>query len=148
VLSAQKALVELCFASDGLSMSDLHRRSCELLREELVRLGFDFSGRNVGTLERVLYPHYLTHPVGIDLHESSTYDRYAPIKAGMVLTIEPGVYVPSDPAYPTRFHGLGIRIEDEVLIGENTPVVISSSAPKEIADIEGACQGLLGLEPF
>ncbi|KAF8489651.1 peptidase M24, structural domain-containing protein [Russula emetica] len=63
------------------------------------------------------------------------------LKEGMVITIEPGVYVPADPQYPKHFHGLGMRIENEVLVGAEHPVVLSASAPKEIEDIEGACQG-------
>jgi intermediate cleaving peptidase 55 len=150
-------------------MNDLHRRSVELLREELQRLGFSFTGRMTGVLERILYPHYLAHPVGIgtsfhfnqttnvlillliDLHEPKTSDRYAPwvpclciesalsnertcyrIKSGMVITIEPGVYVPRDDMFPAAYRGLGIRIEDEVLIGKEHPTVLSSSAPKEV----------------
>jgi len=95
-----------------------------------------------------LYPHYLTHSIGIDLHESGTVERSAPLKEGMVITIEPGVYVPADPQFPKHFHGLGMRIEDEVLVGAEHPVVLSAAAPKEIEDVEGACQGALGFGPF
>ncbi|ETW84620.1 Metallo peptidase M24B [Heterobasidion irregulare TC 32-1] len=147
LLSAQKSLVALCTAAHGHSLDDLHRQSVSTLRKELQQIGFDLSMRS-GLLERVLYPHYLSHPIGIDLHESDTFHRSEPLKEGMVITIEPGVYVPSDPAYPKHFHGLGIRIEDQVLIGKNDPVVLSVAAPKEIADVEGSCQGVLGLEPF
>ncbi|EIM85484.1 peptidase M24 [Stereum hirsutum FP-91666 SS1] len=147
LLSAQKSLVQLSTASTGFSLNDLHRRSVEVLREELKQIGFDL-GWQGGVLERVLYPHYLAHPVGIDLHEGGTVDRREPLKEGMVITIEPGVYVPADPSFPKHFHGMGIRIEDEVLVGQDDPVVLSAAAPKEIVDIEGACQGLLGLESF
>ncbi|KAG1875383.1 peptidase M24 [Suillus subalutaceus] len=142
VLSAQKALVG----------------------QELKQIGFTL---HTGDLERVLYPHFLSHPIGIDLHESSYSDRgelcvvlvvlssldleftfHARLKAGMVITVEPGIYVPPTAQFPKHFHNIGIRIEDEVLVGEKHPVVLSVSAPKEIADIEGACQGLLGLEPI
>ncbi|VDC01149.1 unnamed protein product [Peniophora sp. CBMAI 1063] len=149
VLAAQKRLVELCVSSGGESMNDLHRHSVDMLRDELRAIGFDFGGRRgAGVLERVLYPHYLTHPVGIDLHEAATYDRYAPLKPGMVITIEPGVYVPYDDAFPKHFQGLGVRIEDEVLVGEKYATVLSVNAPKEVADVEGACQGALGFQAF
>jgi intermediate cleaving peptidase 55 len=123
----------------------LHRKSCDLLRQELKQIGFTL---HTGDLERVLYPHFLSHPIGIDLHESSYSDRGDLLKAGMVITVEPGIYVPPTAQFPKHFHNIGIRIEDEVLIGEKHPVILSVSAPKEIADIEGACQGLLGLEPI
>lgn len=68
VLAAQKRLVGLCVSSSGESMNDLHRHSVDMLKDELTRIGFDFGGRKgLGVLERVLYPHYLTHPVGIGM---------------------------------------------------------------------------------
>ncbi|OJA18355.1 hypothetical protein AZE42_00732 [Rhizopogon vesiculosus] len=143
VLSAQKALVGFCTETEGLSLHDLHRKSCDLLKQELKQIGFTL---HTGDLERILYPHFLSHPIGIDLHESSHSDRGETLKAGMVITVEPGIYVPPTAQFPKHFHNIGIRIEDEVLVGEKHPVVLSVSAPKEIADIEGACQGLLGLE--
>ncbi|KAK7051352.1 aminopeptidase [Paramarasmius palmivorus] len=144
VLSAQKTLVNMCSETSGMTLYELHAQSCRLLRQELLQLGFQLG---TGDIER-LYPHFLSHPIGIDLHESDNFNRGERIKAGMVITIEPGIYVPPSPAFPKSFHNLGIRIEDEVLVGKENPVVLSVSAPKEIADVEGACRGLLGLEPF
>ncbi|TFK64905.1 peptidase M24 [Pluteus cervinus] len=145
VLTTQKALIQLCHESAGLSLYELHRKSCELLRVELLQIGFSLYS---GDLERILYPHFLSHPIGIDLHESTHFDRTSSLKEGMVITIEPGIYVPPTPNFPRHFHNIGIRIEDEVLVGKTNPVVLSVTAPKEIADVEGACQGLLGLKPF
>lgn len=62
VLSAQKQLVGLCHESADLSLHELHRLSCDYLRQELKQIGFDLSG---GDLESVLYPHFLSHPIGI-----------------------------------------------------------------------------------
>jgi intermediate cleaving peptidase 55 len=145
VLTTQKYLVQLCTESAQLSLHDLHRKSCEILKQELNQIGFQLQN---GDLERVLYPHFLSHPIGIDLHESSNFDRGGNLTSGMVVTVEPGIYVPPTAAFPKHFHNIGIRIEDEVLVGKNHPIVLSVNAPKEIADVEGACQGLLGLEPF
>ncbi|PPQ68846.1 hypothetical protein CVT26_001680 [Gymnopilus dilepis] len=163
ILSAQKQMIALCSAQHGYSLQDLHRKSCSVLKEELNQIGFNLG--NEGDLERILYPHSLSHPIGIgsllhgfkgspsdcfvvDLHESAHVDRAAPLRAGMVITIEPGIYVPPSANFPSHFHNIGIRIEDEVLTGEEHPVVLSVSAPKEIADVESACQGVLGLEPY
>jgi len=93
----------------------------------------------------VLYPHFLSHSIGIDLHETSN-NRTDYLKTGMVITVEPGVYVPPDPAFPTEFHNMGVRIEDEVLILPKHAMVLSINAPKEVADVEGACQGVLELD--
>ncbi|KAF8164915.1 peptidase M24, structural domain-containing protein [Crassisporium funariophilum] len=146
VLFAQKELIKLCSEESRMSLQDLHRKSCDIMREELNQIGFKL-GREAD-LERVLYPHYLSHPIGIDLHESAHVDRSAPLKEGMVITIEPGIYVPPTANFPKHFHNIGIRIEDDILIGEEHPIILSVSAPKEIVDIEGACQGSLGLEPY
>ncbi|RDB15460.1 Intermediate cleaving peptidase 55 [Hypsizygus marmoreus] len=145
VLAAQKELVALCTESADLSLHALHRLSCDYLRRELKQLGFELTG---GDLESMLYPHFLSHPIGIDLHESSNFDRSQSLKAGMVVTIEPGIYVPPTANFPKHYHNIGIRIEDEVLVGKTHPTVLSVAAPKEIVDVEGACQGSLGLEAF
>jgi len=56
----------------------------------------------------------------------------------MVITIEPGIYVPPTPEFPSAFHGLGVRIEDEVLVGKakGMEVVLSVSAPKEVSRLK------------
>ena len=54
------------------------------------------------------------------------------LKTGMVITIEPGIYVPSAPQFPKQYHNMGIRIEDEVLISEKDPIVLTVAAPKEV----------------
>jgi Xaa-Pro aminopeptidase len=54
----------------------------------------------------------------------------------MVVTIEPGLYIPPDSDIPSKFHGIGIRIEDDVYITDSEPVVLTDAAPKERSDIE------------
>ena len=101
-------MIALCSESAGHSLQELHRQSCDILKKELNQIGFNLG--NDGDLERVLYPHYLGHPIGIgtsvcyvwdmcyscghaiDLHESAYTDRTQPLKAGMVITIEPGIF--------------------------------------------------------
>ncbi|KAI9448434.1 peptidase M24 [Lactarius indigo] len=144
LLATQKALVKECAVARGHSLDTLHRRSVDLLRAELGKIGLPCEGH---VLERVLYPHYLTHPIGIG-KLARVGDRREECTEGMVITIEPGVYVPADPQFPKHFHGLGMRIEDEVLVGAEHPVVLSANAPKEVEDVEGTCQGALGFGPF
>jgi intermediate cleaving peptidase 55 len=74
LLSAQKELCAVCTESAGHTLNSLHQRSCQLLKAELNQIGF---GLQNGDLERALYPHFLSHPIGIDLHESSQFDRSA-----------------------------------------------------------------------
>ncbi|KAL1675499.1 peptidase M24, structural domain-containing protein [Schizophyllum commune] len=145
VLSAQRELVKMCTASSGHSLYSIHRESRAMLRAELNQLPpFKLDLADVD----ILYPHFVSHPIGIDLHESSSFDRSGKLQAGMVITIEPGIYVPPTAQFPKHFHDIGVRIEDEVVVGERHPTVLTVSAPKEVADVEGACQGLLGLEPY
>lgn len=56
-----------------------------------------------------------------------------------MITIEPGVYVPFDNAFPRHFHGMGVRVEDEVALRKDGPWVLSDAAPKEVIDVEAAC---------
>lgn len=71
VLRVEKECIKLCSEVEGVSLDDLHRKSMELMRGELGRLGFTLRG---GELERI-YPHFLSHPLGIDLHDTPTFSR-------------------------------------------------------------------------
>ncbi|KAK4055681.1 aminopeptidase [Microbotryomycetes sp. JL201] len=135
LLRVHRECIKLCTENEGYSMEQLHRRSVDLMRAELTKLGFDMRG---GELERILYPHFLTHPLGIDLHDTPGFSRSRPIQSGMVITIEPGIFVPPLSQFPKAFHGLSVRVEDEVLVQRDTSVVLSVDAPKEVADVE-AC---------
>ncbi|CEL62250.1 X-Pro aminopeptidase [Rhizoctonia solani AG-1 IB] len=145
ILEVQKKLITLCSEESKESMNSLHNQSVDLLKKGLQRVGFDL-GMGGKLIDR-LYPHYLTHPIGIDLHEGNS-ERHQYLMEGQVITIEPGVYVPADPVFPKWFHNIGIRIEDEVLVERTHPVVLSVNAPKEIVDVEATCQGVLGVGPY
>ncbi|KAF8334979.1 peptidase M24 [Cantharellus anzutake] len=144
VLNTLKQITPFATATSGHTLSSLHQASREVLYTELRNIGFKISLRDVDRL----YPHFLSHPIGMDLHESNVDRRSQPLMAGMVITIEPGVYVPPDPAYPKHFHNIGIRLEDEVLVHQEHSEVLTVNAPKEIVDVEGACQGLLDFTPY
>ncbi|GAA5954869.1 hypothetical protein JCM21900_004971 [Sporobolomyces salmonicolor] len=140
VLRVHRKCISLCTSSSNLSLDDLHRISVDLTRTELRDLGFQLRG---GELERVLYPHFLSHPLGVDLHDTPSFMRDEKLRSGMVITIEPGLYVPPLPHLPIGFHNLAIRIEDEVLVRDEDQVVLSVNAPKELVDVEARCRGLL-----
>ncbi|GAA5855657.1 hypothetical protein JCM8547_001636 [Rhodosporidiobolus lusitaniae] len=140
VLRVVKATTRACAASNNLSLEDLHRISVDATRTELRDLGFNLRG---GDLERTLYPHFVSHPIGVDLHDTMSFTRDQKIQAGMAITIEPGLYVPPHSNFPKGFHNQVVRIEDEVLVREDDYVVLSVDAPKERVDVEAKCQGLL-----
>ncbi|KAF8760191.1 actin family [Rhizoctonia solani] len=108
ILEVQKKLILMCTEESKESMNSLHNQSVDLLKKALRRVGFDLGAG--GKLIDRLYPHYLTHPIGIDLHEGNS-ERHQYLVEGQVITIEPGVYVPADPIFPKWFHNIGIRIE-------------------------------------
>nr|CAG8521638.1 1634_t:CDS:2 [Entrophospora candida] len=92
------------------------------MKEELSPLGFDLVE---GDADCVLYPHHVGHYLRLNVHD--THD----VVRSKILN-EPGIYVPRNKAYPEQYHGMGIPIEDNVLVGESDPIVLSSSTPKEI----------------
>ena len=64
------------------------------------------------------------------------------LKSGMIFTVEPGLYIRADKDVNKRFHNIGIRIEDDILITKNGPEVLTSRAPKEIRDIENTMNNI------
>ncbi|CDS00307.1 related to X-Pro aminopeptidase II [Sporisorium scitamineum] len=140
VLNVLKQCTALATESQCYTLADLHRRSVDFLRQELKQISFHLTG---STLERILYPHYIGHWLGIDLHDCASVERTTKLEQGVVVTIEPGVYVPYDDAFPRHFQGMGIRVEDDIAVGEAGNVVLSTSAPKEVVDVEAACRRFL-----
>ncbi|KAL1837010.1 hypothetical protein VTJ49DRAFT_4395 [Mycothermus thermophilus] len=141
VLVAQRECVKLCRADAGLSLDEVHRAAERLLQRELERIGFSFgSARSFGLggddVMSTLFPHHVGHYVGLDVHDVPGYPRSVPLRAGHVVTIEPGVYVPDDERFPRHFRGLAVRIEDTVCVDDEGPRVLTPEAVKEIEDIE------------
>lgn len=99
-----------------------------------------------GSLEEVLetasykpfYMHRTGHWLGMDVHDVGDYKVegvWRQLEAGMCLTIEPGIYIPTDPNIDSKWHGIGIRIEDDVIINKNGYDMITQ-VPKKVAEIE------------
>jgi|SRR5579862_4052429 len=135
----------MCVEDGQRTMDDIHRESVELLTRELRNLNFQLNYRVHGRwreltkdVEKTLYPHHISHHVGLEVHDCSTLPRGQPLRKGNCITIEPGVYVPDDEKWPKHFRGIGIRIEDCVVVGEarGRQIVLSADAVKEIVDIE------------
>ncbi|CAG8723280.1 316_t:CDS:10, partial [Acaulospora morrowiae] len=128
-----EVVLKLCTEEENISLNGIHEASVQIMKEELINLGFDLVE---GDVDRVLYPHHVGHYLGLDVHDTHDLDRSRRLLSGMVITIEPGIYIPPNDAYPKKYHGMGIRIEDNVLVGKTDPIVLSSTSPKEIVDIE------------
>jgi Xaa-Pro aminopeptidase len=124
--------------------SDLHKKSEELLTKGLVKYGI-----LKGSVENLLkkqkhkkyFPHGIGHWMGVDVHDPCPYKyengKEIPLKEGMVLTIEPGIYLDeNDKNVPKKYRGIGIRIEDDILVTADGYENLSSDIVKTTQDIE------------
>ena len=84
--------------------------------------------------------HRTSHWLGLDVHDVGNYvddnDNSITLNIGNVLTIEPGIYISPSNEVPEEFWGIGIRIEDDVVVGEKSPQILSINAPKEVDELE------------
>lgn len=138
VLDVQKILIDTL--KDMPSLDNVFHHMCFLLGKRLQEI--DLISKNIDE-EKLLAaaymycPHHVSHYLGMDVHDTGKISRNIKIQPGMIITIEPGVYVnPKNPHAPSQFHGLGIRIEDDILVTENGPEVLTKHCPKEVAEIE------------
>jgi Xaa-Pro aminopeptidase len=153
VLRAQDAA--LAAILPGRPYSDVHEAALKVLAEGMLDVGLLERAR-YGSVDDVLaeraytafYMHGTGHWLGLDVHDTGSYrDLSAEGKPsrllvpGMALTVEPGIYVRPAPGVPERFWNIGIRIEDDVIVTEAGPRVLSGSAPKTVADIEALMRG-------
>jgi len=143
VLDAQLAAIEVI--RPGATFIEPHDRAVRVLTEGLVRLGL-----LKGEIEKLIqegafkkfYMHRTSHWLGMDVHDAGPYkvsDEWRRLAPGMVLTVEPGLYIAEDiEGVDPRYRGIGIRIEDDVLVTDEGHEVLSAGVPKTIAAIEDA----------
>lgn len=137
VLNTNRKCIDMCDESKGYSLHDIHEFSIKCLLEELRNLP-GFSGVSQNEVARTLYPHYIGHHLGLDLHDIPSVSRFKRLVEGNVITIEPGLYIPQDNKWPKHFQGIGVRVEDDIVVGSTQDEIInlSSGCVKEVADIE------------
>jgi len=141
VLRAQAAAIDE--ARPGRPFTAMHDAAVRVLTQGMIRLGL-LTGSLSNALKQHAYRRYYMHKtghwLGIDVHDVGDYrvqDEPRLLEAGMVVTVEPGIYVPlDDPDAPEKFRGIGIRIEDDVLVTSDDPEVLTSSVPKTVNEIE------------
>ncbi|KIW45505.1 uncharacterized protein PV06_03891 [Exophiala oligosperma] len=135
VLNVQRSLISLCRGSSNMSLDKLHSIAEDSLSNELRQIGFDMSSSSKTAIEK-LFPHHLSHYIGMDVHDTVGYTRKTVLQEGHCITIEPGIYVPDDERWPKHFRNMGVRIEDSVCVQEDSPFVLTTEAVKEVVDIE------------
>lgn len=137
VLNVNKKCIDLCHIRDGISLHDIHLKSVEYLTQELRNLT-GFQSVTQSQVSNVLYPHYIGHHLGLDLHDVPGASRFKKLVPGNVITIEPGLYVPVDDKWPKHYQGIGVRVEDDIVVGTEQSEILNltSGCVKEVADIE------------
>ena len=141
VLRAQRAAIAK--ALPGGTLNAIHDEATAVLIDGLVHVGLLQGSRDEilsNKSFRRYFPHGTSHWIGLDVHDVGLYqDQRGPIPlaAGMYFSVEPGIYVdPQDLTAPEAFRGVGIRIEDDVLITETGHEVVTAGIPKEPEDLE------------
>ena len=141
VLAAQHAAIDE--VRPGRTFDAYHEAAVRVLTRGLIRLGL-----LSGTLEKNLreqtyrdfYMHKTGHWLGLDVHDVGDYrieGEFRVLEPGMVVTVEPGLYIaPDAKRVPARYRGIGIRIEDDVIVTDGDPIVISDGVPKDADEIE------------
>lgn len=140
VLNAQLAAIDK--AQAGNHWNDPHDAAVKVITRGLKKLGI-LDGSIPKLIRdgayREFFMHRTGHWIGIDVHDVGDYkvgEEWRLLEPGMVMTVEPGIYIPGTRKIPARFRNIGIRIEDDVVISRNGPDVLSAAAVKDPDDIE------------
>ena len=145
VLSAQKAAIKA--VRPGAAWDAPHKTAVRVLTRRLVKLGI-LKGDPIKLIKkgacRKWFMHGTSHWLGMDVHDVGSYEdpdgRPIKLRAGMVLTVEPGLYIErSDKSVAAEYRGIGVRIEDDVLVTRSGHRVLTAAVPKEVKDVEAAC---------
>jgi Xaa-Pro aminopeptidase len=141
VLAAQLAAIEVI--KPGRHWNEPHDASVRVVTAGLVKLGL-LKGGVAGLIKREayrdFYMHKAGHWLGLDVHDVGDYrvaDEWRMLEPGMVMTVEPGIYVaPDNTSVAKKWRGIGIRIEDDVIVTAKGHEVITSGVPKTVEEIE------------
>ncbi|HVS92973.1 MAG TPA: aminopeptidase P N-terminal domain-containing protein [Mucilaginibacter sp.] len=128
VYDAQEAVFKLC--RDGVPYGDLEKKTHEVLTAGLIKLGIIKDEKELGKY----YPHGVSHHLGLDVHDKGEYG--GPLKENMVITVEPGIYIPEGSPCDKKWWNIGVRIEDDVQIGKDHGTLLSVDAPRKWQDVE------------
>jgi Xaa-Pro aminopeptidase len=129
VYKAQEEVFKLCV--EGNPFQSLNEKSKEVLAKGLIELGIISDAKELGQYS----PHGCSHYLGLDVHDRSNYGT---LKENMVVTVEPGIYIPTGSKCDKKWWGIAVRIEDDVRIGRTQYDLLSTAAPRKAEDVEKA----------
>ncbi|HXC51210.1 MAG TPA: aminopeptidase P N-terminal domain-containing protein [Candidatus Limnocylindrales bacterium] len=150
-LAAQEASIEA--VRPGIAIEEVHRTALRVLVEGLISIGL-LTGTVDECIERnaytPFYMHNTSHWLGMDVHDAGSYRTSGSsrvLEEGMVLTVEPGLYVRSDLLVDEKFRGVGIRIEDDILVTAGGREIMTSDVIKGRGEIEKIRKRALAAKP-
>ena len=146
VLKAQEAAIEEI--KPGALWDASHNASVKVITQGLIKLGL-LQGKLSQCIKsesyKEFYMHRVGHWIGMDVHDVGNYKidgTWRVLEAGMVTTIEPGIYIaPDNTDVPEQWRGIGVRIEDDVLVTESGYRILSTGVPKTVLEIEAFMSG-------
>jgi Xaa-Pro aminopeptidase len=127
VYEAQEAGIATVKKGNSFSAPDIAARN--VITEGLLKLGIIKNKEE----SRKYFPHGTSHHIGLDVHDPGLYNAF---EVDMVLTVEPGIYVPKGSDCDKKWWGIAVRIEDDILVTPNGPVNLSAEAPRKSDEIE------------
>ena len=146
----QRALYQIVYDSQtagikaaqvGASFSAIAAACNKVVQEGLMELGIIAAPEEY----RRYLPHGVAHHIGLDVHDPGLYQNLQP---QMIITVEPGIYIPKDSPCDPKWWNIGIRIEDDILITEKGPVNLSEDAPRAWDEIEALMKEKSALDAF
>jgi len=128
VYDAQEEVFKIC--KEGTPVQDLNKKAKEVITAGLIKLGIITDPKNV----RIYYPHGCSHFLGLDVHDKGNYS--GTLKENMILTVEPGIYIPANSKCDKKWWNIGVRIEDDILIKKDSYENLSAESPRKWEDVE------------
>lgn len=127
VYRAQEAGIKAATVGSDMKTTDMAAR--QVINQGLVELGIIENAE----AKHSYFPHGTSHYIGLDVHDAGLYGTLEP---NMVITVEPGIYIPEGSPCDKKWWGIAVRIEDDILVTENGPVNLSAEAPRKSEEIE------------
>ena len=139
VYEAQEAGIKATVIGNTLNSPDEEAR--KIVNAGLVKLGIAKTEADA----RQYFPHGTSHHIGLDVHDPSLRGVF---EANMVITVEPGIYIPNGSDCDKKWWGIAVRIEDDILITDKGPVNLSAEAPRKSSEIEALMKEKSALDDF